>query len=134
VNNTLSKISGSANANTDELYGAATYGPITLKYSQAISNLFGFANSKNSTYVDLSATFDLGGGYTLTPHIGRQAIKGENKPYSYTDHSVTLTKDFGGGLSGTLAAVGTNAKPSLYTVNGYNQGKDTVVVGIKYTF
>ena len=32
-------------ANTNELYGAITMGPATLKYSQSTGNLFGFANS-----------------------------------------------------------------------------------------
>ena len=54
-------------ANTNEVYGAVTMGPATLKYSHAISNLFGFADSKNSYYVDLSGTFDLGSGFSLVP-------------------------------------------------------------------
>ena len=45
-------------ANTNEVYGALTLGPATLKYSHAVSNLFGYANSKNSYYLDASATFD----------------------------------------------------------------------------
>ena len=47
-------------ANTNEIYGAVTYGLFTAKYSHATSNLFGFANSKKSGYLDLSATVDLG--------------------------------------------------------------------------
>ena len=38
--------SANVNANTDEVYGAATYGPATLKYSQATSNLFGYSNTR----------------------------------------------------------------------------------------
>ena len=34
-------------ANTTELYGAATLGPATLKYSHSVSNLFGFADRKS---------------------------------------------------------------------------------------
>ena len=63
-----------ANPNTTELYGALTFGPATLKYSHAVTNLFGFSDSKNSYYLDLSAGFDLGGGLMLTPHIGYQKV------------------------------------------------------------
>lgn len=136
VSNTYDKISGNKNANTDEVYAALTYGPVTFKYSHAFSNLFGYADSKGSTYADLSATFDLGNGFSLVPHIGAQDITGANSRYSYTDYALTLGKDFGKGLTGTLGYVGTNAgdKDALYKVNGKQIAKDTVVVGVKYSF
>lgn len=121
-------------ANTNEVYGAATYGPATLKYSHAVSNLFGFADSKNSYYVDLSATFDLGGGYSLVPHVGYQSVK-NNDAYSYTDYALTLGKDLGNGLSATAAVIGTDADKALYvTPAGKFTGKAGVVVGLKYAF
>ncbi|MCZ8252766.1 MAG: TorF family putative porin [Hylemonella sp.] len=125
-----------ANANTDEAYVGLTYGPATLKYSYAFSNLFGFADSKGSSYADLSATFDLGKGFTVTPHVGVQDIKGKNAAgYSYVDYAVTLGKDFGAGFSGTLALISVNADDQTkYTVNGYRKAKDQVVIGMKYTF
>lgn len=136
VNNNYKNVSG-ANANTDEAYAALTYGPATLKYSYAFSNLFGFADSKGSTYTDLSATFDLGKGFTLTPHVGVQDIKGSaNGGYSYVDYALTLGKDFGGGFSGSLALISVNADDqSKYTsTQGYRTAKDQVVLGVKYTF
>ena len=56
-------------AETTELYGALTYGPATLKYSHAVTNTFANADSKNSFYVDLSATFDVA-GFSVVPHVG----------------------------------------------------------------
>jgi len=136
VGNTLNKASASGfvNANTDEVYGAATYGVFTAKYSYAISDLFGTANSKGSAYLDLSATFDLGNGYTLVPHAGHQKVS--NLPdFSYTDFALTLNKDLGNGLSASAAAISTNAKNNDgYTVNGYNIAKNAMVVGVKYSF
>jgi len=125
-----------ANASTDEVYGALTYGVVTAKVSYALSNLFGTAKSDGSVYYDLSATFDLGSGYSVVPHVGRQEIAGPgtNKDYSYTDYSVTLAKDLGKGLSATIAAVGTDGKTSLYTVNSRKLADATAVVGVKYTF
>lgn len=123
------------NANTDEAYGALSYGAYTFKVSYAFSDLFGYAKSSGSTYYDLSGTFDLGSGYSVVPHVGYQAIEGAaNKQYSYTDYSVTLAKDLGKGLSATIAAVGTDGKASLYKVNGRQLEAATVVLGVKYTF
>jgi len=123
-------------ANTNELYGAATMGPVTLKYSQSTGNLFGFANSKGSSYVDLTATFDLGDGYSLVPHIGYQAVKGAgNGIYSYTDTALTLGKDLGNGLAASAAIIGTNAKKGSYvSPAGKQLGKSGLVVGLKYSF
>ena len=124
------------NANTNEVYGAVTYGLFTAKYSHAISNLFGNPDSKNSYYVDLSATFDLGDGYSLVPHVGYQKIKGAaNVDGSYTDYALTLAKDLGNGLSATAAAVGTDASKVFYaTPAGKFTGQSSLVVGLKYSF
>ena len=121
-------------ANTNEVYGAVTYGLFTAKYSHAVSNLFGFDNSKNSYYLDLSAALDLGDGYSLTPHVGRQAVK-NNGAYSYNDYALTLAKDLGNGLSVSAAVIDTNADKALYvTPAGKFTGKTGVVLGLKYTF
>jgi len=120
--------------NTTEIYGALTYSVATLKYSHSVTNLFGFADSKNSGYLDLSATFDLGNGFSLVPHIGHQRID-NNSFYSYTDYSLTLGKDFGNGISATLALVGTDAEKSGYVApNGKFTGRNGVVAGVKYSF
>jgi uncharacterized protein (TIGR02001 family) len=128
------KNTGYANANTNEVYGAVTYGLFTAKYSHAISNLFGNVDSKNSYYVDLSAALDLGDGYTLTPHVGYQKIKNWADG-SYTDYALTLGKDLGNGLSASAAVISTNAKDGAYvSPAGKQLGKSGVVVGLKYTF
>jgi uncharacterized protein (TIGR02001 family) len=128
VNNNLNP-----DANTTEVYGALTYGVVTAKYSHSLTNLFGNANSKGSQYLDLSANFDLGGGFTLTPHVGRQLVN-NNPTYHYTDYSVTLAKDLGNGLSASLMVVDTNAQVTPYTWGGKYVGKSGAVVGLKYSF
>ena len=123
-------------ANTTELYGALTYGPATLKYSHAVTNTFANPDSKNSFYLDLSASFDLGGGLMLVPHLGYQKIKGLFEGVgTYTDYSLTLSKDFSG-LVVSGAIVGTDADKGFYSspVNGKELGKNGVVVGLKYNF
>lgn len=121
------------NANTNEIYGALTYGIYTAKYSHAVSDLFGNPNSKNSYYLDLSAAFDLGDGYSLTPHLGYQKVKIDAKA-TYTDYALTLGKDLGNGLSASAAVIGTNADESFYRLKNKFNGKTGLVVGLKYTF
>jgi uncharacterized protein (TIGR02001 family) len=135
LGNQLAQVPGSVNANTDEVYAAATYGIFTLKDSYSLSNLFGNANSKGSQYLDLSATVDLGEGYSLVPHVGRQVVA-NNAIDNYTDYSLTVNKDLGRGLSASLAAVGTNAQRSAYTLNdaNYYEGRKALVIGVKYAF
>jgi uncharacterized protein (TIGR02001 family) len=126
------------NANTNELYGAVTAGPATLKYSRSTGNLFGTPNSKGSYYLDLTATFDLGEGYSFAPHLGYQAVKGAGSGiYSYTDFALTLGKDLGNGLSGSAALIGTNADKGSYISSyapGKQLGKPGIVFGLKYAF
>jgi len=124
------------NANTDEFYGAVTVGVFTAKYSHAVSNLFGFSGSKNSGYLDLSAAYDLGNGYSLTPHVGHQNVSGKgNGIYSYTDYAMTLGKDLGNGLSASAALIGTDAKKGAYvSPSNKDLGNSNLVVGLKYTF
>ena len=127
---------GNVNANTDEAYGAVTYGVTTLKYSYAFSDLFGYGNSRGSDYWDLSATFDLGNGYTFVPHVGRQAIK--NYPgTTYNDYALTLAKDLGNGLTASVAAIATNGNSTNFKAlsgTAYDASKSTLVVGVKYSF
>ncbi len=123
-----------SNANTTEVYGALTYSMFTAKYSRSTSDFLGFLNSSGSTYLDLSAAFDLGNGFTLTPHIGVQKVD-SNKLFDYTDYALTLAKDMGNGLTVTAMATGTNAKKVQYTdLKGKYIGNNALVLGVKYSF
>ncbi|HEX2011254.1 MAG TPA: TorF family putative porin [Roseateles sp.] len=119
-------------ANTQEIYGALTLGPATLKYSHSVSNLFGFADSKNSQYLEAAATIDLFDGYTITPHVGYQRVK-NNSDFSYTDYSVTVNKEFAGFVFG-LTAVITDTEAYVYAPKNKNLGKDAFVFSVKKTF
>ena len=120
--------------NTTELYGALSYGIFTAKYSHALTNLFGFDDSKGSGYLDLSASVDLGDGWSVVPHVGRQWVR-HSSAYAYTDYALALNKDFGHGLSASAAVIGTNADKALYvTPSGRFTGRAALVLGIKYTF
>jgi uncharacterized protein (TIGR02001 family) len=117
--------------NTLEVYGALSFGPVTAKYSHSTTNLFGFADSKGSGYLDLTASFDLGDGLMLSPHVGHQKVR-RNSAASYTDYSLTLSKDFSG-LVASAAIIGTDADGYIGP-NGKDLGKARLVVGLKKTF
>ncbi|MES2106131.1 MAG: TorF family putative porin [Pseudomonadota bacterium] len=128
----------STSADTTEVYGQVGYGPVYAKYSHSVTNLFGFANSKNSGYLDLGANIDVAEGLTLNLHAGHQKVK-NNGFYSYTDWKVGLSKDFGSvlkGLTGALAVIGTNAGEVAYAspANGKFLGKTALVATISKTF
>lgn len=105
--------------NTTEAYIAQnfTFGSISgfAKVSYALSDLFGIYNSKGSYYPDLTANYDTGVfGLTINGHVGyqkvtnTQTVSGRQFNFSYADWKLGVTKDFGGGLSGSLAYVGTS--------------------------
>lgn len=130
-----------SNASTKEFYGALTYGVATLKYNQSLGDFLGNLNSNGSRYWDLSATFDLGSGYTLVPHVGHQSIPNQSSATKtgnaadYSDVALTLNKDFGGGITGLVSAQSTDAEQNFYTdSNGRFLGKSVLLVGVKYTF
>lgn len=137
-NNKLKDVSGFVDANTFEIYGALSFGPVTAKYSHSTTNLFGNADTKGSGYLDVTANFDLADlgmpGMTLSPHVGHQTIK-KLSVGSYTDYSLTFAKDFSG-LALSAAIVGTDADKTFYAspANGKFLGKTTLVVGLKKTF
>jgi len=151
-----------SNPNTSEIYAAQnyTFGPVTgfVKVSYAVSTLFGTANSSGSYYPDFTVNYDTGvWGLALNGHIGYQYVAGNvptqnltglpvkslsnSTAYSYTDWKLGVTKDFGGGLSGALAYVGTNAA-TLYGGYAYanpstpakNLGKAGGLVSLTKTF
>jgi uncharacterized protein (TIGR02001 family) len=132
---------GAKNANTTEIYGALTYGPATLKYSHSLTSLFGTANSTDdsngSGYVDLSASFDVGGGVTLTPHVGYQRVA-HFSDFSYTDYALTAAKDWVG-FTWSAAVIGADVKkitgvPAYSSPSGKDLGKAALVVAVKKVF
>lgn len=106
---------GAARPDTTEIYGGLSYKWLSLKYSVTTGSLFGWTetvNANNKTdgsgYLDLTGTFDLGSGFGLVAHLGRQSVKGRGTA-SYTDWKLGVTKDLGFGTLG-VAYTDTNAK------------------------
>jgi uncharacterized protein (TIGR02001 family) len=136
------------NPNTTEAYIAQnfTLGPVTgfVKFSYALSDIFGFYKSAGSYYPDLTVNYDTGVfGIALNGHVGYQFIaktaSANGYNFSYTDWKLGITKDFGGGLSANVSYVGTNAgtkngTPLYYTPQNKNMGRSGGLVSLTKTF
>jgi uncharacterized protein (TIGR02001 family) len=128
-NNSYASISAStANANTFEVYGQVGFGPAYLKYSHALTNTFGSADSKNSYYIDAGVNQEITDGYVANLHVGYQHLKNVTDG-SYTDWKIGVTKDFGVVVA-SLAYIDTNASENFY----FKKGKGTAVLSLVKNF
>lgn len=131
---------GNSLGNTTELYGAATYGPFTAKYSHTVSkDYFGFAGHKlgtgrkgtNTGYLNVAFAQEVMPKVTLKAAVGftrfASDIKDSGVP-NYMDYSVGGAYDFGSGLSLGAAVVGANKKDFFGPVN-----KSRVIVTLTKT-
>ena len=132
---------GYTKPHTTEIYAAATYSVFTLKYSHALTNLFGIQDSKNAGYLDGEAKFDVGSGFVLAAHVGYQRVPSgpgrSTSDCSYVDYRLGVSKTvYGFDLGARL--IGTNAKGDVGECyrNAYNRdlGRTTVVLAVGKTF
>ena len=70
----------------------------------------------------------------MVPHVGHQRVN-HNSGLSYTDYALTLGKDFGNGLSASLAVEGTDSSKRLYVApDSTFTGLTGVVLDARYSF
>jgi uncharacterized protein (TIGR02001 family) len=137
---------GATKPDTFEVYAAGTWQWLTAKYSYALTDLFGNVDSKGSGYLDLSGTYELGGGFNLVAHVGHQSIPSGTvngvmvrsaSDCSYTDYKLGVTTDQVGVTWG-LSYIGTNAKGGVGECyrNAFNKdlGRGTVLLSVGKTF
>ena len=98
----------SGSINNKELYVGASWEFLSLKYYRAIDDYFSMPDTKGTSYVDLSANYDLGDGWGVNGHVGRLNYKNFTNG-NYTDWKVGVTKDINGWVFG-LSYIDTNAK------------------------
>ncbi len=122
--------------NNKEIYAGAAWKFASLKYYYSLDEFFSVPDTKGSWYLDGTVSFDLGSGFGIMGHVGRQKVKNFSDA-SYTDWKVGVTKDIGGFLFGA-AYVDTNAKDSAWTYadarKSINIGKAGVVLSVSKTF
>ena len=146
--------------NTAEAYIGGRYDQLSVRYSYALTNLFGMktstiggycginadgtaattnclgtGESKASGYIDLAGAFNVGQGASLVLHYGHQSVR-SYEPLSYADYKVGLTRAFGGTTLGA-AWVGTNADVRFYrfapTTGGSNETENVARSAIVLT-
>ena len=134
-----------------EIYIGGSWKWLSLKYSHATSDYFGVPSTSGSHYLDLGATYDLGGGWGVNGHVGHLKLKSVING-DYTDWKIGVTKDIGGWVFGA-SYIATNAKgncsaafqPYCFSNGNVNStltafdkvkdaGRNTVVVSVSKTF
>jgi uncharacterized protein (TIGR02001 family) len=121
-----------------EVYAGVSWKMLSLKYFHAVSDFFSAPNTDGSSYIDLTATFDLGNGWGVNGHIGHQKVKNFSN-LDYTDYKIGVTKDIGGWVFGA-SLIDTDVDEALYTFTNaasgksVNVGDSTVVLSVSKTF
>lgn len=107
-----------------EIYIGGSWKWLSAKYYYSIGDYFSQPGTKGSNYLDLSATYDLGGGWNLVGHLGSFRLKGwsvgtDATKANYTDYKIGVTKDISGWVFGA-AYLDTTGKGSCNAANpGY---------------
>jgi uncharacterized protein (TIGR02001 family) len=141
-NNRTGEVAGGKVDNT-EFYIGGTWKFLSLKYFLSLDDYFSIPGTKNTSYIDLSGTWDFGSGWGLVGHIGHLDL-GDVNDGSYTDWKLGVTKDLSGWVFG-LTYVDTDAKGDCGSGQFYcflntsgtktkDAGKSTVVFSISKTF
>jgi uncharacterized protein (TIGR02001 family) len=129
--------------NTQELYAGLGYGPISVKYSQSLSNYFGINNSVGTSYTQADLKQSFGPiskslqNLSLVAHYGHTAVA-NNSDFSYNDMNVgltyNLTKNWDLGVRYYTNTSTTSAFQGANTVGGARLYKDATVGSISYAF
>ena len=124
---------GNSNGNTTEAYGAATFGPVTAKYSHTLSrDYFAYAGpglkGRNTGYLNLAFAQEVAPSFMLKASVGFTRFGGDITAPDFADYSVGGAYDFGGGLSLGAAVVGATKKAFYGPVN-----KSRVIVTLTKT-
>ena len=129
-------------ADTAEVYGAASYKFVSLKYSYSL--LDGFMTTpgtKGTNYIDLSANYPIDdAGVTIGAHIGKQTYVGAvadsyelaGLSPTYTDYKLSASKDFS---SYVVSLAYTTVKgTSFWSPNGDPWGRAATALSVTHLF
>jgi uncharacterized protein (TIGR02001 family) len=124
-----------------ELYLGGSWGPLTAKYSYAITDYFSAPNSKGSWYLNVGAAHDFGNGFGVNFAIGYQGLKGGaalpeidgSTPDSIVDYKLGATYTIEGFVLGA-PYISTNRDYASATDPSKNISNGTVVVSVSKSF
>ena len=122
---------------TNEVYAGIGYKElVTVKYSHAISDYFGTANSKNSFYVQADAAIPVVGKLVAVAHVGRTDVN-NNSNLNYTDYNFGVAYDLQGWNLAAKYYMNDNKTSTFMTantVNGQKLYKDALVFSVAKSF
>ena len=122
---------------TNEVFAGIGYKElVSVKYSHALSDYFGTANSKNSFYVQADAAIPLARNLQLVAHIGHTNVANSSS-LDYTDYNVGLGYDLKGWNLAAKYYINDNKTSTFMTANTINGQKlynDAVVVSVAKSF
>ena len=107
-----------------EIYVGGSWKWLSAKYYYSVDDYFSQPGTKGSNYLDVSGTYDLGGGWGVVGHVGSFRLKGwsvgtDATKANYTDWKLGVTKDIVGWVFGA-SYIDTNGKASCNAANpGY---------------
>ena len=122
--------------NTTEVYVGASYNVLSVKYSRSITNYFGVADSKNSSYIQADANVPLADKLSAVAHYGRTTVA-NNAAFDYSDYNVGAAYNVQGWTVAAKYHSNTNKGSSFETantVNGQKLYKNAVVVSVSRSF
>jgi uncharacterized protein (TIGR02001 family) len=104
-----------------EIYVGGSWKWLSAKYYYSTGDYFSAPGTKGSNYLDVSGTYDLGGGWGVVGHVGSFRMKnwstGTDLTHAnYTDWKLGVTKDLAGWVFGA-SLIDTNAKGSCNLAN-----------------
>jgi uncharacterized protein (TIGR02001 family) len=127
----------STNFDTNELFVGLGYGPLSVKYSQSLSNYFGTTNSKNSQYYQADFVQPVGKTkVSLLAHVGRTEVN-NNSSLNYTDYNVGLGYNLQGWDLAAKYYINDNKTSTFMTantINGQKLYKDAFVFSVAKSF
>jgi uncharacterized protein (TIGR02001 family) len=135
---------GSTKIDNTELYVAGGWGPVSLKYSYAVSDFFGATDSKGAYYLDGTVTYPVTKEFSLVGHLGYQgSLKNGariteldgNVRTSVTDWKLGVTYDLKGWILGA-SYIDTNRSFTLGSAADQNKdiAGSTLVLSVSKSF
>jgi uncharacterized protein (TIGR02001 family) len=130
------------NVDSSEVYGAASYKFVKLKYSYGLlDGVFTNPIAKGTNYIDLSANYPVDeAGVIIGAHVGKQTFVGSMADvYSFvgtnqtsTDYKLSASKDFSSYVV-SFAYTKSNGT-SFWAPNGDQLGKSATAVSVSHSF
>ena len=111
----ICSVKGFNEANTTEVYAGISAGLFSVKYSYAVTDLFGIEDSDGSSYLEAGIDYGFAETWSVGAHVGKQFISGEYGE-DYIDWSVGLSKSLPGDFSIDLKYVDTDVDGADSTV------------------